>query len=266
MNKITPVTRFPTCLRQVRACAVALLFGIPLSGCLADTFRTPAQQANGGAAIGNLKGIRVSIPQKYRFFSVIYEGEDTWRPETKRKAPATFDTPISSFSILVRLPNMEPLSPANEQSWRDFQRNNGTDDSWIDFEGRLRSIEIPPAEWQERALKMQRPLISKSHGWELRRLNEKRYGLTVEVQVGPDKKKNDVRIEDLLYDQEGRNTLIECGTGGTKPAGAHFCHQFFLIPEMNLFMDVRYRASKLPEWSTIQANVTSLVNSFRTTR
>jgi len=194
---------------------------------------------------------------------VLYEGEDTWRPETKRKAPATFDTPISSFSILVRLPNMEPLSPANQQSWRDFQMNNEKDDSWVNFEGIARIPDLPPADWGKRYVDLTRRfLIHDSLGWSVQRLEEKRYGLTTEVQIGPDKRAIDIRVEDLMYDEHTWNTIIECGAGGLALGGHHICKHFFLMPEMNLVIAVQYHRNRLPEWAAIQKKVDALVKSF----
>jgi len=260
-----PISKRSTAwLRVVRTWAVTVLFGMSLTGCLAETPITGAQQANDSVAVGNLKGIRVAIPQRYRFFSVLYEGEDTWRPETKRKAPATFDTPISSFSILVRLPNMEPLSPTNEQSWRDFQMNNGKDDSWIDFQGDAKVVSMPVPSWGKASVDLTRSvLVNGSPGWRLRRLEQKRYGLTVEVLDGPDKADSNIWIQDLMYDEPNWTTVIRCGAGALGAGGHHICRQFFVIPEMNLSVSVQYHANNLVQWAAIQREITELVKSFR---
>lgn len=214
----------------------------------------------GPPSVGNLKGVCVSIPSEYRFFPINYVGEDVWSGK-HIKGPATFDTPIQSFSIRAKIPDMSPKTPENEKEWDESFRKGGWY-PWLSVDIQLTTYDLPPAQWLQRWLVRDSESF-RSPGWYYKELDEKRFGLTTKVFVGPGPNKSDSNNRDLLYDAENWGTIIYCGAGPTgRPGGKHSCHQYFSIPEINALAEYYLYPEDLSDWKKNQEKLTTLIKSF----
>lgn len=222
-------------------------------------------KARNQPGIGAIHGVRIKIPAEYKFFPIEYEGDEIWARPPKRHAPGP-DVPISSFSLLLHLPDFGPLNSTNRASWaglkgREAKRNEwvvaggepiegaGRDSSrW--FSGFIGRMMGPESDWRRK------------QGWHFERQPELVNGLVYEKKIGPDYSKISTDNVDIFYDVNRSTTYIVCGAGATAPGGAHTCKQWFLIGKLGLLVSASYTRANLDKWMEIQRSVIGLIDSF----
>src|SRR5262249_41523104 len=99
--------------------------------------RSSPLDANAKAAVGNIKGIKLSIPQNYLLSGVHYRGDEVWKRSQAPPPVRTFDSEIQDFSLLLRESNLQPVR--NEQDRADYLEYGRTanprpDNRWLTTE------------------------------------------------------------------------------------------------------------------------------------
>lgn len=215
-------------------------------------------------ALGSINGTSISIPNEYTYFPVNYIGEDIWAGKRLNIEP-TLSTPISTASLIVRLPDMTPKTTANEKE-RIHAIRTSDRRLWItiQIEGH-KTEEHPWVKAVVHRIKNRNSFVEKAVGWEYRKAGGK-FGLTEELLTGGDeklRKKYWTSDENLMYDEHKWTSYIQCNTNELKYNSKQVCTQTFsLKPTMNAFVKVRYESSNLKDWSIIQDKLTKLINSF----
>lgn len=217
-------------------------------------------------ALGNLKGVPVSIPAEYQFFAVNYVGENVWAG-IKNKEPATLDTPIESFGIRVRLPDLVPVSSLELLAeWKKIT-NTSPFYPWINPSVRSLIYDKPPGEWGKawigRVIDHGISSANKGNGWHYERAKEKKMGLVVMNLIGPDPSKYVYENKTLMYDEETWNTVVFCPAGPRPvPGGKATCEHRFHIHEMNASVTFNFYPEHLEGWRTNQEKITALLRVF----
>lgn len=227
-----------------------------------------AQPSSNSYAVGSLKGVRVRIPAEYQFFGVQYEGENAFDKTTWRKTPATINTPITSFSLMLRASNFEPRRTA--QDHKDWM----ADGHYIGPETRWFSVSVYPdhkpddtphqrvSEWRTRIIESWKVQYSKHDAKTDAQLH---YGMQLDKPIlRPDSLKP-LSPEIWIYTTKRDSplqTLIYCRPPGEKAINPLWnCEQGFDISGV-AGISVRYQIDQLPRWQEIQTRVSAIVKSF----
>lgn len=215
-------------------------------------------------AIGSIGGVSVSIPRGYIYFPIDYAGEDIWSGKRLAEKP-TLDTPISTFSLLVRLPGMSPRTPETEAERSEAIKRANT--NWIDVqvEGSRGGKEETP--WVKAVAGRIRDGAIAEHwvGWHYEKSGSK-FGLVEEVLVGASpemREKNWISDRNLMYDAGTWSTYIQCNTNELKHRMRQRCRQVFsLKPQINAYATAYYDSEHLKDWKIIQAKLSQLIYGF----
>ena len=215
-------------------------------------------------SIGKLGGVKLSIPKEYQLFSTTYKGEDIWSGKRLEKPP-TFDTPISTTGLFVRLPNMEPKTAQNtKERSQAFSKHDLR--YWVSVQIEGHGYKGTAEEWVKMVISRKREgaLLNKKVGWKYQVTNT-RFGLIEENLIGGDiewRKKKWLSDKNLMYDDKNK-TFIQCNTNELKFNSKQRCRQSFsLRPRINAHVWVRYNAINLKDWKEIQSQLTNLIYSF----
>jgi hypothetical protein len=219
-------------------------------------------KARNQLGIGAVHGVRIRIPAEYKFFPVEYEGDEIWARPPRRHAPGP-DVPISSFSLLLHLPDFGPLTSLNRASWAGLKGLDAKYNEWIvvgaepkdgigqdssrwfsGFIGRRMDAEV---DWRRK------------QGWHFERQPGLVNGLVYEKKIGPDYSKISGDNVDIFYDVNRATTYIVCSTGA---GGAKSCDQWFVIEKLGLVARAYYARDNLDKWLEIQRNTVKLIDSF----
>ena len=225
--------------------------------------------------IGNIHGVRLSIPAHYLFFPVEYDGESVWAPRHD-KPVRTFDSQISNFAVYVQWPAFRPRLPENEKSYHASLREPGAHD-WF----RVALVARPDApdlvaspqldNGLARILKgylnhPERYRIPKDVRYEIRGIDP-RLQLSVALPVGPRTEKFHSWNKVFYWtgDKDRHvSTLIKCWNGSfSNPRTVAECRHSFELPEIKSDITITYKANWLPQWREIEANARSLILSFQ---
>jgi hypothetical protein len=223
------------------------------------------EKARNQPGIGAIHGVRIRIPAEYKFFPVEYEGDEIWARPPRRHAPGP-DVPISSFSLLLHLPDFGPLTSANRASWAGLNGRDARRNEWIVTGGEpIEGVERDSSRWFSGFIgrRMDGQIDwRRKQGWHFERQPELVNGLVYEKKIGPDYSKISTDNVDIFYDVDRSTTYIVCGAGTIAPGGANTCKQWFLIGKLGLLASASYTRANLDKWMEIQRNVIGLVESF----
>lgn len=216
------------------------------------------------SAIGSIGGVSISIPRGYIYFPIDYIGEDIWSGKRLAEKP-TLDTPISTFSLMVRLPDMSPRTPETEAERSEAIRRVNSK-NWIDVqvEGHRGKDETP---WAKAVTgRIQEGVkAEKRIGWHYEKSGSK-FGLVEEVLVGApqDIREKSWQLDrNLMYDEGTWSTYIQCNTNELKHRMRQRCRQAFsLKPKINAHVTVNYDGEHLKDWKIIQVKLSQLIYGF----
>jgi len=228
-----------------------------------------AQPGAQGYAVGLLNGVKVRIPAEYQFFGVQYEGENAFDKTTWRKTPATMDTPITSFSMLLRASNFEPRhTPQDHKDWV-------ADGYYIGPETRWFSVGVYPdhkpddtpqqrvSEWRTSFIESWKVQPSKH---DAKTSTQMHYGLQLDEPVLRQGSPKPYSPEIIIYTTKPSSplqALIHCQPPGEKDINPLWrCEQNFDVKGARAGVRVRYKIDQLPRWQEIQTKVSTIVNSF----
>jgi hypothetical protein len=227
--------------------------------------RCSKEKALNQPGIGSIHGVRIMIPAEYKFFPVEYQGDEIWANPPRRHAPGP-DVPISSFSLLLHLPDFGPLNSSNRASWAGLNGREAKRNEWIVTGGEpIDGIGRDSSQWFSGFIGRMMGAESdwrRKQGWHFERQPGLVNGLVYEKKIGPDYSKISTDNIDIFYDANRSTTYIVCGAGVTAPGGAHSCTQWFLIEKLGLLASAYYTRANLDRWMEIQRNVVELVDSF----
>jgi hypothetical protein len=251
MYKLTPKKMF-----------LLLVVALALTSIWEQFSREKARKQPG---IGAIHGIRIMIPAEYKFFPVEYEGDEIWAQPPQRHAPGP-DVPISSFSLLLHLPEFGPLNEANRASWMGRKGDDARRKEWIVAGGEpIEGVGQDSSKWFsgfiERRMHGEVDWRRKQ-GWHFERQSDLVNGLVFEKKIGPNYSKISTNNVDIFYDVNRSSTYIVCGTGAIVAGGANTCEQWFLVGRLDVLVSVSYTRANLDKWMEIQDNVIKLIDSF----
>lgn len=228
-----------------------------------------AQPSAQGHSVGSLNGVRVRIPAEYQFFGVQYEGENAFDKTTWRKAPATVDTTITSFSILLRASNFEPRRTSQDhKDWVADGYYIGPETRWFtvggvpDYEPH-KTPQLRVSEWRTRIIEGWKVKPSQHDAKTSMQLH---YGLQLDEPVLRPGSPKPYSPEIVIYTTRPDSplqTLIHCQPPGEKDINPLWnCEQGFDVKGARAGVRVRYQIDQLPRWQEIQTKVSAIVSSF----
>jgi hypothetical protein len=226
-------------------------------------------------AFGNLNGITMAIPAKYQFFPVVYEGDDIWNAEwlekNRNRVPTT-DMKISSFGVLLHMPDYAPRSGENLDSWFHQKNRYGFNQDWIliDIRSNNHEAKIGEKDWFRHYIDRTREyhLRTSPGAWHYEIADENIYGLRHEVLRGAT---SNVYLsvaqssdKDFYTDTRDWTTKIECSRMYVSPYVPTECTQTFVMPALDSFIDIKYNPQHLKDWREMQKKVALIINNFVT--
>lgn len=251
--------------------AAALLCVICLNACSQNT-DTPAQSLSNplsGAppAVGNLNGVKIAIPREYMLFGVQYMGEDVWKPKPRTTAPS-FDTPIQSFSMLLRLSDLEPIRTPQDMADYQASQHRVASPTWsiIGVSSEPDEPVINNAmEWTKIVVEHRRSPFDTEHDRNVD-TTENIYGLShsyiEHYKANPGQKLFEQRPH-TYYDAKNWSGLIVCRDPLPEHVMKfHHCTQSFFNKELKAHIEVSYDIDQLPRWKDIQEKISKIVLSF----
>jgi hypothetical protein len=223
--------------------------------------------------LGNLNGISMTIPYKYQFFPIEYEGDDIWDAEWEKKNRnriAKPDMKIRAFSLLLHLPDYAPLSNENGYSWRHNKTPYEFNPDWITVgvtwnNNRAKLME---KDWFRRYVERSKEanLMPQLANWHYEIADENIYGLIHERLVGPTPTdflfSSQSTHKDFYSDAQHRTSKIECQRMHVKPFAVTTCEQTYVIPELDSFITIEYNQQHLTEWRQLQDKVSLIIEEF----
>lgn len=216
-------------------------------------------------SVGNIKGIKVSIPH-YLLTGLRYKDEE--KAGAERTEPArNFDSEIKEFSLFLSLPPLQDEMDVQywvnyvEQGPREpFRRGNrrftisySSDEDMADG-GQLQGI------WEQYMKKDSQLTQFIVH-------DDKMYGLKHGVFIERGEAKiSDPRPAEILYDAITWKTVITCSENplNTAPPFALYsnCIHLFVAPEINAVAKVHYPKEDLPHWQKVENILKRIANTL----
>jgi len=217
-------------------------------------------------SVGNISGIKYSIPHNYLLSGVQYEGEEPMFGPMRKIKP-TFRTNIIEFSILLRLSTLQPIK--SEQDLRDWERIQDEPKQPYLYEV-WTTIGIEPMNafmvktrlkylvdlWMNNDTRRGPYIQQKQRDFDLvHMISEKKI----------DESDSASRQYDFYFDDKEWMTFIYCETGRKQvPPFNTFntCHINFIDPELKTFIYVDLTRKDLSRWQEIERTVEGTLNSF----
>jgi hypothetical protein len=226
-------------------------------------------------AFGNLNGITMAIPAKYQFFPVVYEGDDIWNAEwleKNRNRVPTPDMKISSFGVLLHMPDYAPRSGENLDSWFHQKNRYGFNQDWILIGIRSNNHEakIGEKDWFMNYIDRVKESNSSypSATWHYEIVDQNIYGLRHEELVGSTPNEASFIAQsghkDLYTDTSEWTTKIEYHRMIVSPYISTQCTQTFVMPDLDSFIEITYNPQHLKDWMKMQTKVGFIIRSFET--
>ncbi|MBS0159464.1 MAG: hypothetical protein JSS26_12885 [Nitrospira sp.] len=224
-------------------------------------------EADAKPAIGQIAGIKLSIPHHYMPRGVHYKGESVWKPE-KTHPPRTFESEIEDFGILLRQSTYQPVQTVTD--WLDYQAYFRTfphpaDNLWLLMDvfpsiyrgtnGTLRHIydnymkEDPhPLHWG--------PFIPQEGEVS---------GLKRAVSAKPEAERSIGEVDELLYDPTTWTTVVTCSSyhQDIPPFALRSrCKHYFTVSEIQSVAKVHFEKADLVRWSEREGEIRKVIRSF----
>jgi hypothetical protein len=222
---------------------------------------------------GNLNGVPMAIPAKYQFFPVVYQDDDIWNAEWIKKNSErvpTADMKITSFSLLLHLPDYTPFNPKNGDSWRHQKNRYGFNQDWITVAVHWNNhqAKLEERDWFKRYIDRSKegnlPLASVASHYEI--ADQNIYGLRHEILVGPTSTQAEIFAQswhkDFYSDIQGWSTKIECKRMSVNPFSVFTCEQTYVLPDIDSFITIEYNPQHLKDWRIIQDKISQIIREF----
>lgn len=216
-------------------------------------------------AVGNLSGVHISIPHDYLDFGVTYLGEGATDPKPREQVPS-FNTPIQSFSILLRLADLQPRRTAqDQQDWAEQMHSREANFTkwWMGIE--VTNIEFPNhgADWLQAAV--DRYLKLKDFGGDEYFDDADKVGLKRKITRILNSAPSYETQHDLMFDKDKKLSLITCRhtrrEGETHDSEVE-CVQTFYLEDLHAIVNLRYDEPYIVNWKDYQRKITDLLRSF----
>lgn len=215
-------------------------------------------------AIGNINGIKVSIPKNYLFGWVQYEGQEPLDPFPV--STPTFDSKILHFAMLLRLSNFQPITTPQDKADYDESMSRVFPDykeMWLGVgfhldtynpkDGLLKHV---VTNWEKDGAE-RGPYIKQKSPVD---------GLVYENSVRPAETKIPRSPHyAFFYDETTYKTFIHCQSHTQYvPPYATFtdCHHLFVVPEFKIVAEAIYTKKDLPRWREIEEETKKIIHSF----
>jgi hypothetical protein len=226
-------------------------------------------------ALGNLNGISIAVPAKYQFFPFVYEGDDIWNAqwfEKNRNRVPTSEMKISSFGVLLHIPDYAPRSTENIESWFHQKNRYGFNQDWIEvgIRSNKHGAKIGQKNWFKYYIDRMRESNSNypTGAWHYETRDENIYGLRHEELVGSTSNEAGFIAQsghkDFYTDAPSWTTEVECRRMVVSPYAPTQCTQTFVMPDLDSFIDITYNPRHLKDWREIKEKVVSIIASFET--
>lgn len=213
--------------------------------------------------LGNSYGVNIRIPSEYQFFPVEYKNDK----KTDKKSGITgFNRQIESFSLLVRLPDMRPRDPSNENEIESQLKTNNRFYPWFNISADAIKFTEPYFYWGSEWIGRIKDLgyYYEKNGMYYKESDEKLYGLSSLILMGADKNPFKKHSRTLFYEEKTMDVIIECDTSPKpSPAAKELCKIRFPIYEMNLMVKYSFYRENIASWSENKNRVYKLISGFK---
>jgi len=216
-------------------------------------------------AVGNLSGVRVSIPHEYLAFGVTYVGESSMDAKPRERVP-DFNTPIQSFSLLLRLSDLQPRRTAQDQKEWAAQMHSRE----ANFTKWCMGVEVTNIEFPNHGVDWLKAAVDRYLG--MKDIGGDEYfdaadvsGLTRKITKNLKSAPSYETQHDLMFDKDKKLSLITCRH--TRRDGEDHdtevqCVQTFYLDDLHAIVNLRYDDIYLENWRVYQKELTKLLQSF----
>ncbi|HJT19661.1 MAG TPA: hypothetical protein VJ746_04275 [Nitrospira sp.] len=223
-------------------------------------------EPNAPPAVGNIAGVKLSIPHHYLLSGVHYQGEEVWKPNRTPPPPRTYDTVIEDFAILLRLSTLTPITTS--QDWADYRASAGTAETrpgkrWITV-GFLSDMYRSSRGRLEHTVDVYLKDKSGFGPFELQR--QEVFGLK---HARSPKKTNEKAwygdTDEIFYDPVGFETFIRCASYLRKVEPFDLmthCEHLFAVHEIKVVAKGYIQKEDLPRWREIEAAIRKIAHTF----
>lgn len=222
-------------------------------------------EANAKPAIGNMAGIKLSIPHHFLAAGVHYKGEEVWVRSRTPPPPRTFESEIEDFSMLLRLSTLQPIT--TKQDWADHMEYGRTayprpDNRWLTMSffphtyavnrGTLKGIVV----WTMEDEAKWGPFVLQ---------DVEMYGLKHAKSTQQEKERSSGQTDEFFYDSTTWGTFIRCANSHRKvppydPLSS--CDHLFIVPELKAVASVHCKREDLSRWREIERAIKNIAHSF----
>jgi hypothetical protein len=243
----------------------ALALGIIAPGL--SSAETDGLDASTPPIIGNINGMKLSIPKTYLVISALrYAGEGQTLTQPRQMMPS-FESQIRKFVIRLRLSTLRPTKTLGDlydlnNTQTKFAPNGKLTSSYYET---WTNISISPEHYLEgngvEKEKNEWLNNESSHGPFVRQ-DAPVAGLVHEESAQP--ARGDLSHYEFFYDEETRKTFIFCQSGHSSLHAMTYddCSQVFIIPELKAMAEATYTKKDLPRWREIEEATQKIVHSF----
>jgi hypothetical protein len=217
-----------------------------------------------GVSVGNIDGVKLSIPNNYLLSGLLYKGEEQWSMARRTFTPS-FDSEIENFAIVVRQSTLQPIQSAQDRS--DFIASHRTaytppEKKWISV-----AFTAKPYRFGGGTLRkaFEGNIKDEAHWGPFIRQADDVYGLGHHVSP---QKYNHVsgQIDELFFDEKKSTSFIECENTHRRVApfdALIFCDHYFVLPEIRAVASVHYTdRDVIARWREVEAEITKIAHSF----
>jgi hypothetical protein len=222
-------------------------------------------------AIGQINGVKISIPRYYLTPGLEYEGENFWEGKRRTFTP-TFDSPIKDFGIRLRVSNLEPIrTQQDEADYINFghtpeTRYKNSSEMWM-------LVAVYADRYRSNWLQGLRNSYDADDATNRRigpftRQPELEFGLAHSVSPHPvddGVPQHSGWGQDFYYDETSKATLILCQTSRMVVEPYLIltsCSHFFILPELKAVAEAIYTKNDLHRWREIEGHLKSIFHSF----
>lgn len=216
-------------------------------------------------AVGNMAGVKLSIPHHYLLAGVHYKGEEVWTRSRPPAPPRTFESEIEDFSIRLRQSTLKPIT--TRQDWVDYQEYGRT--AHPQTNNRWLTVGFHPDAFalNDEMLKglVNRYMVDDVTGWGPFIPQDMDVHGLKHAKSTREEKSSVVQADELFYDNATWNTFITCSNNRRKvPPFDVFSHCWhsFPVPELKAVAKAFYNKDDLPRWREIEHAIKDIAHSF----
>lgn len=221
--------------------------------------------------VGNIAGIKLSVPNDYVLYGVHYKGDAT-RNSSHHAPPRSFASEIQEFSLLLHLPTLQPGQ--NEQVWPSYlefrqpvrHRPGGrsfsvsfSSDSYAANGGQLQAVLDRYMKGYMKDDSQGGPFISQDG-----EVYGLKHALSKHQENERSRKHSITQSDQLLYDPTTWGTVITCGTYRRNEPPFDLlsdCEHQFVVPELKVVASIHYEKADLSHWQEIENVIKQITHS-----